>query len=109
MTENNQTKKSQVKASSPHTLKRPGLFAIRAILENARGGWGKFSDLVETTDGVRNRRDFAAYIRLLEKLGWLESKEQAMPSRESEWKTFLFYEITDKGKAFLALFPKEEK
>ena len=93
--------------SSNHVLKRPGLFAARAILENAKGGWGKFSDLVSTTSGVRNRRDFAAYVRLLEKLGWLELQEMKLPNGRGGWKTWRFYEATDKGRAFLDLFPKE--
>jgi hypothetical protein len=90
-----------------HFLKRPGLFAVRAILENATGGWGKFSNLVITTPGVRNRRDFAAYLRLLEKLGWLEPKEMKLPNGRGSWKTWRLYETTEKGRAFLDLFPKE--
>ena len=34
--------------SRGYTLKRPGLFAVRAILENARDGWDKYSYLVDS-------------------------------------------------------------
>lgn len=92
-----------------YALKRPGLFAVKAILENAGSGWGKYSDLVETTNGVRNRRDFAAYIRLLEKLGWIKLNKLTVPTKGSRWRSFRFYEMTEKGKVFLDLFPKDEK
>ena len=90
-----------------HFLKRPGLFAARAILENAKSGCEKFSSLVITTPGVRNRSDFAAYVRLLEKLGWLELKVMNLPNGRGGWKTWRLYETTEKGNTFLDLFPKD--
>ena len=90
-----------------YALKRPGLFAVRAILENAKGGWGNFSSLAGTTLGVQNRRDFSAYLRLLEKLGWLERDKLTLPDGRRGWRVWRFYELTAKGRAFLDLFPNE--
>ncbi len=109
-TESNHIRNEEDTATiSAHALKRPGLFAVKAILKNARGGWGKFSDLAETTEGVSNRRDFVAYLKLLTDLGWLKVEGELLPSRSRKQgrKSVRFYEVTDKGQAFLDLFPKE--
>ncbi len=100
--------KSEDKASIRRTLKRPGLYAVRAVLENAQIGWANFSSLSEITDGVKNRRDLLAYIRLLETFGWIELKKYRMPTLRRGWKSLRFYDITEKGRAFLDLFPKEQ-
>ena len=104
-------KEKEKKEITLHTLKRPGLFAVKAILENAKGGWGRFSDLAATTEGVRNRRDYLAYIRLLTRLGWLETRGIDMPSTDLKRgpKASLYYDVTAKGQAFLDSFPKKEE
>lgn len=61
----NQPSESEEPKDSTYTLKRPGLFAIKAILENTRKSWPRFSILVASTEGVSNRRDYRAYLKLL--------------------------------------------
>lgn len=83
--------------------KRAGLFAIKAILENAEGGVFSFSTLASTTNGASNRKNLLAYLTLLcDELGWLKRKKGV-------WTKLQLYDITEKGRSFLDLFHKDSE
>ncbi len=92
---------------SSHTLKRPGLFAVKAILENTRKSWPRFSILVASTEGVSNRRDYRAYLKLLTDLGWIRIRKISLATSKHYSKKVPLYEVTEKGLEFLDLFPKD--
>ncbi len=105
----------------PYRLKRPNLFVVKGILEfvkdqdeDSKAGLTTYSDFAEFSKGTtKNRRDLAAYLRLLcDDLGWLKREGQQLPSSHDGgwgWKILKTYVVTAKGKTFLSLFPDEEQ
>jgi predicted transcriptional regulator len=93
-------------------MKRPGLFAIYAILKQMQFVTARYSDLAKSTPGVRNRGDYKSYLELLVEFAWIKREVRQIPSRSlrgalaHKWNTVSYYEITNKGKAFLELFPQ---
>lgn len=84
-------------------LKRPGLFAIKSILENAKLGYFGFSDLADISTGASNRKNLQAYLKLLcDKLGWMERKRHL-------WKSTSYYSVTQLGQSFLELFEEKKE
>jgi DNA-binding PadR family transcriptional regulator len=89
------------------TLKRPNALVIKGILEflNEKGleGYQNYSDLIEfSTNTTKNRRDLALYLKLLVDLKWIRRSR----SVGAELMPGDYYELTEKGKKFLELFPK---
>ena len=89
------------------------LAEIGAILELAQQvheiGIGTYSFL---EGSVSNKRQSRRYLKHLLSLGWLQSKardERASSIDSVGWKTIVVYDPADKGRAFLELFPMEER
>lgn len=88
---------------SKRVMKRPGLYAIKSILENAKLGFFSFSDLAEITEGASNRKNLVAYLKLLcDELGWMERKKQL-------WTHTPTYSVTQLGQSFLDLFETKKE
>lgn len=88
---------------SKRVLKRPGLYAIKSILENTKLGFFSFSDLADITEGSSNRKNLLAYLKLLcDELGWMERKKQLRTHTP-------IYSLTQLGQSFLSLFENEKK
>lgn len=88
-------------ARTTYKLKRPDLFCSESNPGKCDGWLGKFSDLLLTTEGVCKSRDYAAYIRLLKELNWLELKKPDLPI---SGRTLRLYEIANNCVAFLRSF-----
>ncbi|MDH2899749.1 MAG: hypothetical protein PXY39_02145 [archaeon] len=89
-------------------MRRPSLFTIKELLEEIRKArmddkfsMASYSFLLGSP--VSNRRDLAAYLRLLVELGWLSKKEQNIAGKKT------VFHITDKGIRFLRLFPRKNQ
>ena len=101
-------------------MKRPNLLAIKALLESidkANNHRARFSEIAFATPLVRNRTATSEYLKFLEDLGWVEWKtvEQYVKTfrvahlREGKMmKNIGFYNLTDKGRVLLTLFPQTE-
>lgn len=101
LTEKGETLLSLFPEAKGSVIKRPGLFAIKAILEKAEGGVFSFSTLAKLITGARNRKNLLIYLNFLcDELGWLER-------REVVWTKLRLYDVTEKGRSFLDLFPKD--
>ena len=108
-----QIDQSQKSASAvkENKIRRPSIYQIKLVLEEAHIGFATFGSLARR----RNRKDTCDYLKLLvQDLGWLKKKQLFASSAEKVdlsrvFKTFAVYELTEKGRAFLKLFPEEKK
>jgi hypothetical protein len=87
-------------------IKRPNLFVIKEILAfiDEGDGLSNFSDLSEFCHAAKNRRHLSLYLKLLLNLKWIQRNK----SNITEFMSGVFYELTDRGRSFLALFPKRD-
>jgi hypothetical protein len=109
-----QIEQSQKSASAvkENKIRRPSIYQIKLILEEVDIGFATFGSLARRG----NRKDTCNYLKLLvQDLGWLKKKQQPFASSAEKvdlsrvFKTFAVYELTEKGRAFLKLFPEENK
>ncbi len=96
-------------------MKRPGLFAVYAILKQLRFLPANYSDLAKSTLGVRDRGMMKEYLGFFAQLRFVHERTLEVPSKslkgalEHRWVSSTVYEITPQGKAFLELFPRGEE
>ncbi len=58
-------------------IKRPVLYTVRGILEEAEGGVFNFSDLAKIAEGASNRKNLSGYLKLLrDELCWVGRKKR---------------------------------
>jgi hypothetical protein len=85
--------------------KRPSIYQIKSILKEVDSlSFATFGALAS----ARKRKDICNYLNLLVRdLGWLSKKKHLFPAHRL--RTFTRYELTEKGRAFLKLFPPQEE
>ena len=96
----------QALAVSQKEIKRPNMFVIKEILAfiDEGDGLSNFSDLAEFCHGAKNRRHLGLYLKLLLSLKWIQKNKSDI----TEFMSGVFYELTEGGRTFLALFPKKD-
>lgn len=87
-------------------IMRPNMFVIKEILAfiDEGDGFSNFSDLAEFCQAAKNRRLLGLYLKLLVRLEWIQKNNSDI----TEFMSGVFYELTDRGRTFLALFPKKK-
>lgn len=87
-------------------IKRPNLFVIKEILAfiDEGDGFSNFSDLAEFCHAAKNRRHLGLYLKLLLNLKWIQRNKSII----TKFMSGVFYELTEGGRTFLALFPKKK-
>lgn len=96
-------------------LKRPSLFVIKGILETIQKSpnhQARFSLISYATPELRNKKKLKGYLSLLLELDWLRKENGMMTTpynplkkAPSSKRVEMWYSLTDKGRAFLELFP----
>ncbi|MDH2902277.1 MAG: hypothetical protein PXY39_15040 [archaeon] len=98
--------RKQAQEAPQKEIKRPNLFVIKEILAfiDEGDGLSNFSDLAEFCHAAKNRRHLGLYLKLLLSLKWIQRNK----SNITEFMSGVFYELTDRGRSFLSLFPKKD-
>lgn len=92
-----------------------GLFAIRGILRNIYDSPQRFCKLGQlyfATPELRNRQAISDYLRALSRWGFVEkTRVEVVPKKykPGRWSEENVFSLSERGKAFLELFPPSER